>query len=94
MVKENIINSFGVLSNQLKKGVKILRKESRHGGKDYDPPLMFESFCVGNEWDYFGSRVLQVTDSKAQKYDERIEKIISVTTDVRAIYFDDVVKIL
>ena len=94
MTRENIVNSFGISSDQLKKGVKILRKMDRYGGKDYNPPLIFESTCIGNEWNDFGSRILQVTDSKAQKHDERIEKIISVTTDIRAIYFDDVVEIL
>ena len=90
----NVTNSFGISSNQLKQGVKILRKMDRYGGVNYNPPLMFESFCVGNEWDYFGSRILQVTDNKIQNHDERIDEIISVTTDVRAIYFDDVVEIL
>ena len=91
---DSVVNSFGISSDQLKKGVKILRKMDRYAGVDYNPPLMFESVCVGNEWNDFGSRILQVTDSKTQKHDERIDKIISVTTDVRAIYFDDVVKIL
>ena len=94
MTKDNIVNSFGISSDQLKKGVRILRKMSIYGGRDYNPPLIFESTCIGNEWNDFGSRILQVTDSKIQKHDERIGKIISVTTDVRAIYFDDVVKIL
>ena len=94
MTKDNIINSFGISSDQLKKGVRILRKMNRYAGVDYDPPLIFESTCVGNEWNYFDSRILQVTDNKVQNHDERIDEIISVTTDVRAIYFDDVVKIL
>lgn len=90
----NITNSFGISSDQLKQGVKILRKMDRYGGIDYDPPLIFESTCIGNEWNYFDSRILQVTDNKTQNHDKRINKIISVTTDVRAVYFDDVVKIL
>lgn len=90
----NIINKFGVSSEQLKKGVKILRKMDRYGGVDYDPPLVFESFCVGREWDDFGSRILLVNDSKRQNYDKRIDDIVSVTTDARAIYFDDVMEIV